>query len=217
MDFTSRNAQPQSFQPGTASPSPAPTPQATHTKKDKKQDKSELPKWYRLVTTGLLIVIVLLVLSLTGLVATSRPETQSKFVDTSKLQAVFLNSGQVYFGNIKSLNGQYYVLENIYYLQSGNNNNSEATAKDDNNNISLVKLGCELHQPYDRMIINHDEVTFWENLKSDGQVAKAVKQFNENNPNGQTCSTTTTTNTNNVQGSNPSQNTNSSANTNKKP
>jgi hypothetical protein len=53
-----------------------------------------------------------------------------------------------------------------------------------------VKLGCELHAPFDQMVINRDQVTFWENLQDDGQVAKAVATFKKENPNGQKCADT---------------------------
>src|SRR6185312_12815956 len=97
--------------------------------------------------------------------------SQSKYVDGSKLQAVFLNTGQVYFGNVKSFNQDYLVLSNVYYLQSSSNGSSSSDTS--NQNVSLVKLGCELHKPYDQMMVNTKEVTFWENLQADGQVAKA--------------------------------------------
>jgi hypothetical protein len=120
------------------------------------------------------------------------------------LQAVFLNTGQVYFGDIKSLNSKYLVLKNIYYLQTSNNGSTTSTTAA-NTNVSLVKLGCELHSPYDQMIINREQVTFWENLQDSGQVAKAVKTFEQQNPNGQKCADQSTSNnastTNNVQGS----------------
>jgi hypothetical protein len=50
-----------------------------------------------------------------------------------------------------------------------------------------VKLGCELHEPLDQMVINRDQITFWENLGDNGQVAKAVSTFEKQNPNGQKC------------------------------
>jgi hypothetical protein len=56
-----------------------------------------------------------------------------------------------------------------------------------NTSVSLVKLGCELHEPFDKMLINRDQVTFWENLQDGGQVAKAVSTFEKQNPNGQKC------------------------------
>ncbi|MBC7707914.1 hypothetical protein H7Y63_01690 [Polaromonas sp.] len=53
------------------------------------------------------------------------------------------------------------------------------------------------------MVINRSQVTFWENLQDNGQVAKAVKTFKTQNPGGQKCtdSATNASTTNNVQGS----------------
>lgn len=148
----------------------------------------------------MVVLAVLLLLAVVGFLYTSKPETQGKYVDSSRLQAVFLNSGQVYFGNIRSVNNQYFVLGNVYYLQTAGTPGSTTTTAA-NSNISLVKLGCELHQPYDQMVINRDQITFWENLKTDGQVAKAVADFKTKYPNGQTCSATAAAPTSSVQGS----------------
>jgi hypothetical protein len=89
------------------------------------------------------------------------------YVDADRHQAVFLTNGQVYFGKVKTISKQYIDLRGIYYLN--------------------VKLGCELHGPVDQMLVNRDQVTFWENLKDDGQVAKAIDQWVKENPNGQQC------------------------------
>jgi len=70
---------------------------------------------------------------------------------------------------------------------------NQSTNSATSNDVSLVKLGCELHGPEDEMLINRDQVIFWENLKADGQVAKAVAEYQKQNPNGQKCDTTTTT------------------------
>lgn len=212
MDFSNRSGQSHSFQPTAATPSGSAAPQpVVHKPKDKRSLLPESPQWYKIALTSLVVVGVLLLLAVVGLLYTSKPETQGKYVDTSKLQAVFLNSGQVYFGNISSLNNQYFVLGNVYYLQSASTDATKTAAA--NNNISLVKLGCELHQPYDKMIINRDQVTFWENLKSDGQVAKAVADFKTKYPNGQQCSTATNATSTNVQGSTNSTTTNNTATT----
>jgi hypothetical protein len=107
-------------------------------------------------------------------------------VDASKLQAVFLNGGQVYFGKINSLNPQFMRMSDIYYLRVNQQVQPGQTQPADDG-ISLVKLGCELHGPTDSMVINREQVIFWENLKEDGQVAKAVKEFKDKNPEGQKC------------------------------
>ncbi len=153
-------------------------------KGDGGQTKDFLTLSSRIGTNALLVIVALLIAALSFLIYSAKPVSQAKYVDTGKLQAVFLNTGQVYFGNITSLNKDFYVLGNVYYLQS----NASANTKVANQNLALIKLGCELHKPYDRMVINSNEVTFWENLQGDGQVAKAVAQFKQQNPNGQKCS-----------------------------
>ena len=49
-------------------------------------------------------------------------------------------------------------------------------------NLSLVKLGNELHGPEDAMYINMDHVLFTEELKEDSRVVDAVKRYLEENP-----------------------------------
>jgi hypothetical protein len=140
-------------------------------------------------TFGIGAIIVLLVIAIVMTVILINPKSQASYVYTNKLQAVFLNTGQVYFGNIESINAQYLVLDNIFYLQS-NSGSSASSSTSNNSNVSLVKLGCELHAPYDQMVINMQQVTFWENLQSTGQVAKAVAQYEKTYPHGQVCSNT---------------------------
>ncbi|MGH7142205.1 MAG: hypothetical protein ACREF5_01880 [Candidatus Saccharimonadales bacterium] len=152
-------------------------------------------RWSRIGTNLLLFVVALLVATVAWLIFTSSPNSQASYINTSKLQAIFLNTGQVYFGNIQAMNNQYVVLTNVFYLQT-NSSSTTTTTSSANQNVTLVKLGCELHKPYDQMIINNSEVTFWENLQPSGQVAEAVAQFNKAHPNGQTCTQTQAPDTN---------------------
>lgn len=147
----------------------------------------------RIGTNVLLFVVALLIAAVAWLTYSATPTSQNHYLDNSKLQAVFLKKGDaydVYFGNIQTLNKDYLVLTNVYYLQQSNTTNASSSSKQ---NVSLIKLGCELHRPYDRMVINADEVAYWENLSPDGQVGKAVAQFQKENPNGQKCTDTPTT------------------------
>jgi hypothetical protein len=95
-------------------------------------------------------------------------------------QAVFLTNGQVYFGKVAKEDNNNVVLKDIYYLQvtqplqtSGEN---QAQAKTQNE-LSLVKLGNELHGPQDEMRINAEHVLFIEDLKSDSRVVKAITNY----------------------------------------
>ncbi len=150
----------------------------------------------RTASVALVIGIAVLLLALAGSVAIGGPKAQSKYVDSSKMQAVFLNGGQVYFGKINTLNDKFIRVNDIYYLRVNQQVQPDGSAAANNQDISLVKLGCELHGPQDSMVINQSQVIFWENLKDDGQVAKAVADYVKKNPDGQKCQTNTGTSTN---------------------
>jgi hypothetical protein len=181
MDFSNRNVQSQ-----TAAPS-AQVPASTGSPANNRRNKADAGKWGRIGVFGLVLAVVILLVAIISLVASgNNSKTEDQYVDSTKLQAVFLNTGQVYFGHITTLNNKYFVVTNIYYLQTSSAS-SAAGASSANNSVSLVKLGCELHEPYDKMIINSSQVTFWENLQDGGQVAKAVSTFQKQNPQGQKC------------------------------
>ena len=92
-------------------------------------------------------------------------------VEKDKFQSVFLTGGQVYFGKITNITDTQVTLENIYYLRDNSGSDQ-----------SLVKLGSELHGPEDKMFIERKNVQFWENLKPDSQVAKAIADYEKANP-----------------------------------
>ena len=104
-------------------------------------------------------------------------------IDKNGYQSVFLNGGQVYFGKITEIGTQNIILEDVYYLKAG----QDVNAKDQ----SLVKLGCELHKPEDKMTIIRSNVIFWENLKDNDKagVVSAIQTYKKANPNGQKCET----------------------------
>lgn len=104
-------------------------------------------------------------------------------IDKDKYQAVFLDNGQVYFGKITELNPQYVTITKIYYL----NTDGDLNQLKDDGNVSLVRLGCELHGPADKMVINRSSVTFWENMRADGQVVKAINAHIKTTNDSQNC------------------------------
>lgn len=184
MDFR------QSIQPSANRPAPAPAPVAPERKEEKAGRKTAKsgPEWLRVLTVILLACITVVLIGV--IVASMRSDggngNENKLVDKSKYQAVFLNNGQVYFGYIKDLNNGYIRMTNIYYLTQGSTGSSSSSSS---SNYSLVKLGCQqIHDPLDEMVINRDQVTFWENLNPGGKVVTSIKQFQQQNPNGPDCS-----------------------------
>ncbi len=213
MDFTGRSSQPS--QPASTGPQySGGNGAAANNKKTSKV--SSRPKLVRWGAGALGLLIVALFVAVIFVIGFGGTKSEASYVDSNKLQAVFLQTGQVYFGKIdkNTMSSKSFVLSKIYYLQTSNGSTTAATSTS-NTNVSLVKLGCELHAPYDQMVINRDQVTFWENLQDNGQVAKAVATFEKDNPNGQKCAdqSSAPNSSTNVQGSSTS-NTNSSSSTN---
>lgn len=97
-------------------------------------------------------------------------------VETDKYQAVFMTNGQVYFGRLSKVDTGYAQLTDVYYLQVQQAVQPAAEKKEtDQPKVSLTKLGNELHGPTDKMHISRDQILFWENLKDDSTVVKAIK------------------------------------------
>ena len=136
---------------------------------------------------GKLLVISLIVVSvaITAFVgyALVRGVGSQNYVESDKYQAVFLSDGQIYFGKLSTVEQQYAVLEDIYYLQVQNNSQVQQAEAQQAPQIQLVKLGNEIHGPEDEMIINADQILFWENLKDEGQVADAIARYKEDGEN----------------------------------
>ena len=126
--------------------------------------------------------LVVLAVSIILAISFKGAPTEARIVDTENYQVVALADGQAYFGKITTLTDKYVALTDVYYL------NSQEAGSATSNNVQLIKRGCEVHSPQNSMVIYRDQINFWENLRNDGRVAKAIQQWKEQNPEGQDCS-----------------------------
>ena len=138
--------------------------------------------------TKILVIIIIIVVILVGLYLVSKYTSWNilnvdkeavSSVETKGWNAVFLSNGQVYFGRIAKQTERTLVLEEIYYLQVTQQIQPAEGEPEPQQNLSLVKLGNELHGPQDAMNINMDHVLFTEELKPDSRVVDAVKRYLE--------------------------------------
>jgi hypothetical protein len=123
-----------------------------------------------LLGVSLLLVAVALYAGLAG------TTTESNEIVAKEYQAVTLTNGQTYYGKIKALNSKYVVLTNVFYIQ--NNNTSPTTTTTQTPSYTLLKL--DTTQPTlseDKMIINRDTVTIWENLKDTSQIVTKINEY----------------------------------------
>src|SRR6266568_4675638 len=148
MDFR-QTTQPANGRPATVGAAPSNTPD-----KGSRKGFGRGNKWLNLLGFVVLVGVAVLVLAIALAFTRGNAGNESKFVSSSKYQAVFLNNGQVYFGNITNLNSKYVRMTHIYYLtqNSSTDSSGKATTSGD---YSLVKLGCQqIHDPFDEMVIN---------------------------------------------------------------
>jgi hypothetical protein len=130
--------------------------------------QAELPEIQRRTWSPYLIGAIAFAAALTVAIAF--------LVAPSGWRAVFLTNNQVYFGKFRSVPfSNSIVLRDIYYLQvtpalQPQTEGVSAPA------IKVVKLGSELHGPADEMHIPRSQILFWEKLKSDSPVVRAISQ-----------------------------------------
>lgn len=132
------------------------------------------------VILGVILAVSVAVVVLAGLLF-YRSSVQNQ-IDTSKYQAVFFTNGQVYFGKLQQLSGGYFKLTDIFYLQApadttAESENPQATDTQQASDVQLIKLGSEVHGPEDEMIMNQDQILFFENLKKDGKVTDSINKY----------------------------------------
>lgn len=147
------------------------------------KEKKSLLKRLMWPVVGLVIVL----LGAAGWMAWSNTQGGAPGIDSGKYQAVFFENGQIYFGKLQSLDSGHMKLTDIFYLQSqatdkgAANPQASSTDQSANSNMQLIKLGEEIHGPEDEMIINKDQVLYYENLKDGGKVAQSIKKFKDAN------------------------------------
>ena len=129
---------------------------------------------------GLILGFVLLAAGIGGYWFLSRSQLSTQ-IDSGKYQAVFLSSGQVYFGKLTAVDSQYLKLSGVFYIQSQQDAASEKNqiTAQESTGMQLIKLGEEVHGPEDTMVINRDQMLFFENLKSDGKVTQLIRQHSQ--------------------------------------
>lgn len=100
-------------------------------------------------------------------------------IKANQFQAVFLTNGQVYFGKLANLGHRYVTISDVYYLQVQQNSSLQgaSSATTPSSQVSLVKLGNELHGPEDKMYVASGQLLFWENLKGTGKVVQAIDKY----------------------------------------
>jgi hypothetical protein len=95
--------------------------------------------------------------------------SQSPPALTTPYHAVLLLNGQAFFGRIQSLEPEYVMLQDVYYIHSRSNPETKQVS-----NV-LIKRGQEWHSP-DRMLLNKRQILLIEPVTEGSQVAKLIAE-----------------------------------------
>jgi hypothetical protein len=168
-----------------SAPNPTPNPVLSapiaHTPTPTRQPK--VKKHRRKPILGIIILVVIIVIAGIGYKMVNQTSVAST-ITKSEYQAIFLTTGQVYFGKLTYVNGDYFKLTDIFYLQSkttdSTTSNDPQAATSSSDSDVLTKLGNEIHGPEDEMIISKAQVLFFENLKPTGKVSQLMTTYTKN-------------------------------------
>lgn len=86
-----------------------------------------------------------------------------------RYQAVFLTSGQIYFGHYFDRIGSYARVDDVFYVQQSPQSQANPDAPVQS---KLIARGNEVHQPLSRILVAKDAILFVEDLKADSPVAQ---------------------------------------------
>lgn len=132
---------------------------------------------------GLAIVLVVVQFWLYGI-------RFNRLYDASTVSSVTLANGQTYFGYLQKYGPKTLVLSNVYYLQvsddatadqAADTTTAEAdtAATEPESNIKLMHLTDDFHKPYDHLVLNRDQVIYWQYLQSDSPILEAIAEYNQ--------------------------------------
>lgn len=98
---------------------------------------------------------------------------------------VFLTNGQAYFGHLYSAPGDYVILRDVHYVLA-TQLQSQDPAQQAGTQLSLQRLGSEIHGPLSEMRIAKTQILFIERLRPDSPLIQAIVQLRNAPPAGPT-------------------------------
>lgn len=100
--------------------------------------------------------------------------------------SVTLSNGQSYIGHLEQYGPQTVVLFDAYYLQAVTDATTtegvtDTTAADaatetaePESNLQLISIADDLHKPFDYLIINRDQILYWQQLSQESPIVQTL-------------------------------------------
>lgn len=91
-------------------------------------------------------------------------------------QAVFLTSGQAYFGNITEISDEYIIIKKPFSIKVQQKQTDE-DAQVSQSEIKLLSIEDEFYQPEGYMLIEKNAILFIEELKDSSQIIEIIENY----------------------------------------
>ena len=125
--------------------------------------------------------VILIVSLATVLVLGVRSYTEGYWpfcCDENRWTGVFLTNGQAYFGHYYDGPGEYVKLYDVYYVLATQLQSQDPKVASQTQ-LSLQKLGGEIHGPEPWMRISKQQVLFLEDLRADSPVVQSIRALKQ--------------------------------------
>jgi len=119
------------------------------------------------------MILTLVVILVGAVIAWQLLLPRGERINPDGYQVVVTTSGKTYFGKLRSVVGDYTVLERPYTTQAVTS--TEDNKQPDQAQTALLKLTQQTYGPEDVLSIRSEQVLFWQNLRSDSKVTKAIE------------------------------------------
>ena len=94
------------------------------------------------------------------------PEALPK-INPGQFQGVYLNNGQEYFGHLEEMNADYVLLKDVHFLRTKDEKSPQQS-------IDVIRMVDSVHSPENVMYIPKEQIIFWQNIRQDSPLAKAI-------------------------------------------
>ena len=123
---------------------------------------------------GIIIFLTIIILGLAAIYCRITSRQSQGVARASVYRAVFLDNGEVYFGQLQNNRNGYLRLNDVYYFKVG-----QVIDENIQPDIQLMKLGSEIHQPKGYLDINRQHILFIQELAADSKILNLIQNFDE--------------------------------------
>ena len=130
------------------------------------------------VRGGIIVAVIIVLGGLLGYFSTQIPRFGTKASRNNAYYAVFLNTGQSFFGTIEREDRENILLSNVFYMQLVDQQLPPLEEGGEPRVVQqpqLVKKGDEFYGPDSSIRINRGQVTYIERLREDSQILTQIQ------------------------------------------